>query len=185
MMGYGQKLSPYLGIPWVSTAAHLLAGAEADDKSDHPLVAINKEKPLPAPKLPPNATHTQRSSFFLTHRESPAFVSVALNLYNVTTPSGDAPSSSPPPTDYRPIGRSWKTSELVPFLGNIALERLSCGKRSAREGDFVRALVNGKGESMGGCQGGPGDSCPFNIFEDWVEARKVRWGGWEEACAKK
>jgi acid phosphatase len=166
MMGYGQKLSPYLGIPWVTTAAHLLAGAEADSKLVDGFMKDNKDKPLPAPKLPPNATHSQDLAFFFTHRESPAFVSVALNLYNVTTPSGDAPSSAPPPTDVRPVGRSWKTTEIVPFLGNIALERLSCGKRSAREGDFVRALVNGKGESMGGCQGGPGDS-------------------WEEVCAKK
>jgi acid phosphatase len=185
MMGYGQKLSPYLGIPWVTTAAHLLAGAEADSKLVDGFKKDKKDKPLPAPKLPPNATHSQDLAFFFTHRESPAFVSVALNLYNVTTPSGDAPSSAPPPTDVRPVGRSWKTTEIVPFLGNIALERLSCGKRSAREGDFVRALVNGKGESMGGCQGGPGDSCPFDIFEAWVEARKVRWGGWEEVCAKK
>lgn len=211
MMGYGQSLAPYLGIPWVSTAAHLLAGAEADDeRHEGPAAGFkHKEKPLPTPKLPPNGTHTQlsvrsplalesapadfaplrsplhlRSSYFLTHRESPAFVAVALNLYNVTTPSSDPPSSVPPALDVRPPGRSWKTSELVPFLGNVALERLSCGPDAEQEGDFVRVLVNGKGESMGGCQGGPGDACPFDRFQEWVEARKQRWSGWEAVCDK-
>lgn len=56
MMGYHQSLSPYLGIPWVSTATHLLAGEAADD-----FVGFEKDKtkPLPKPKLPPNGTHTQ------------------------------------------------------------------------------------------------------------------------------
>lgn len=33
MMGYGNLLSPYLGMPWVKTAAHLLAGK--DTGGDH------------------------------------------------------------------------------------------------------------------------------------------------------
>lgn len=56
MMGYHQSLSPYLGIPWVSTATHLLAGEAADDLVDF---KKDKTKPLPKPKLPPNGTHTQ------------------------------------------------------------------------------------------------------------------------------
>lgn len=121
---------------------------------------------------------------FFTHRESPAFVAVALNLYNVTTPSSDGPSSSTPPLTHRPAGRSWKTSELVPFLGNVALERLACSSSDGAQADgaFVRVLVNGKGESMGGCQGGPGDACPFEQFVDWVNERKTRWSGWDAVC---
>jgi hypothetical protein len=67
MMGYGNPISPYLGIPWVRTAAHLLAGDEAhDEPSDTPdsIMKGPKQKPLPSPKLPPNATHSQRESRF-------------------------------------------------------------------------------------------------------------------------
>lgn len=55
MMGYGNDLSPYLGMPWVKTAKHLLAGKDGDDGSDHDQFL----HPLPKPRLPPNATHTQ------------------------------------------------------------------------------------------------------------------------------
>jgi acid phosphatase len=62
MLGYGQPLSPYLGMPWVKTAVHLLDGQDTED-DDHPkmLSAFGKDDhpDLPKPKLPPNATHTQ------------------------------------------------------------------------------------------------------------------------------
>lgn len=51
MMGYGSHLAPYLGMPWVKTALHLLDGKDSEDDHDF--------KKLPKPKLPPNATHTQ------------------------------------------------------------------------------------------------------------------------------
>lgn len=73
MMGYGQPLAPYLGMPWVQTAHHLLAGDVDDDDDDghSSLFAVThikkgkkgkkggKDQPLPLPKLPPNGTHTQ------------------------------------------------------------------------------------------------------------------------------
>ena len=66
MLGYGQPLSPYLGMPWVKTALHLLDGKETQDEKDGDTSAFGVPsysedlKPLPKPRLPPNATHTQR-----------------------------------------------------------------------------------------------------------------------------
>jgi hypothetical protein len=69
MMGFANKLSPYLGMPWVKTAEHLLSGADSHgsdpEHSGHPksgraeVRGIDMEGKLPKPKLPPNATHTQ------------------------------------------------------------------------------------------------------------------------------
>ena len=182
MMGYGNPISPYLGIPWVRTAAHLLAGEEADQPSNpshpssppaHPLKGP-KQKPLPSPDAPPNATHSQLLFPFFTHRESPAFVATALSLF-------EAPfSSSSPNLTHRDDERTWRTSELVPFLGNIALERLECA-----DGDVVRAVVNGRMERMKGCDAWIGGTCGWTQFEDFVGDRVEKWSGWEKVCANK
>ena len=60
MMGYANKLSPYLGMPWVKTAEHLLSGKDSDGSDPHAWEGeMEIEGKLPKPKLPPNATHTQ------------------------------------------------------------------------------------------------------------------------------
>ena len=59
MLGYGQPLSPYLGMPWVQTALHLLEGKDSKDGDDHLIAPLDMFKSLPQPRLPPNATHTQ------------------------------------------------------------------------------------------------------------------------------
>lgn len=64
MMGYGNSLSPYLGMPWVKTAAHLLNGKDTNGDHEGHASAQGGNRPpghdpLPKPKLPPNATHTQ------------------------------------------------------------------------------------------------------------------------------
>ncbi|KAJ9125636.1 hypothetical protein QFC22_000598 [Naganishia vaughanmartiniae] len=160
---------------------------------------------LPEPKLPPNGTHTQLLHAFFTHRESPAFVATFLNLYNDTVHEMPA-ASAPPALETRPEARQWRTSELVPFLGHIALERFSCGIQdptttsssssssssssvAARDtsNDYVRAMVNGKFERMVGCDDGLGRACRWDTFERWVDARLEIWGEqwWDEVCTKK
>jgi hypothetical protein len=63
MMGPGNDLSAYLGMPWVKTAKHLLGGK---DTRGHVVHGEEEEvwngqgfAKLPKPELPPNATHTQ------------------------------------------------------------------------------------------------------------------------------
>jgi acid phosphatase len=66
MMGYGNPLSPHLGMPWVKSAMHLLGGHHEGDwdekEAEEGLVKISKKKDpnLPGPGAPPNATHTQQ-----------------------------------------------------------------------------------------------------------------------------
>ncbi|KAI9638280.1 histidine phosphatase superfamily [Dioszegia hungarica] len=205
MMGYGNSLSPYLGGPWVKTALHLLDGKDTGG-DDHPKSIADGSKKLPKPKLPPNATHTQLLHPSFTHRESPAFVAVFLNLYNAT--SLKYPASAPPSLDHRVDERAWRTSHLTPFLGHIALERFSChptrdspdvsseqvgsgdnhhhhGHKGKQDGSYVRAVVNGKQERMGGCEDGVNGSCKWETFVKFVNGRAERWGDFEGVCEKK
>lgn len=147
---------------------------------------------LPEPRLPPNGTHTQLLHTFFTHRESPAFVATFLNLYNSTV-NGMPAASVPPVLDHRPEPRQWRTSEIVPFLGHIALERFSCGIQSSdvagnkTSDDYVRAMVNGKFERMVGCEDGLEGSCTWETFSNFIDDRLKIWGEqwWDEVCTKK
>ncbi|WVF73032.1 hypothetical protein IAT40_007850 [Kwoniella sp. CBS 6097] len=208
MMGYGNELSPYLGMPWSKTAKHLLAGkdtsgedhepsSETNDDDDGVFGMFKKDKKgkdkLPEPKLPPNATHTQLLHPSFTHRESPAFVAVFLNLFNAST--HPHPSSEVPPLDHRVDDRAWRTSHLVSFLGHVALERYHCGGGDIRGGgkgkdrkhdkvDYVRAVVNGIQETMSGCEDGLEGSCKWETFDKWIDERAQKWGDWESVCDK-
>jgi len=139
-----------------------------------------------------------------THRESPAFVAVFLNLFN--SASLPNPSSLSPPLNYRPEHRQWRTSHLVSFLGHIALERfhyqpssrspdlrakIDAGKfedltkhGKGKKGDYVRAVVNGQQKRMSGCEDGIDGSCKWETWKEWVEQRVERWKDWEGVCEK-
>ncbi|WWC91642.1 uncharacterized protein L201_006588 [Kwoniella dendrophila CBS 6074] len=188
MMGYGSPLSPYLGMPWAKTAKHLLAGKDTKGDGEHTpnqddgtLGTYKKGGKLPEPKLPPNATHTQLLHPSFTHRESPAFVAVFLNLFNSSEHAH--PSSETPPLDHRVDDRAWRTSHLVSFLGHVALERFHQNHKHKQQ-DYVRAVVNGRAEKMSGCEDGLDGSCKWETFDKWIDERAQRWGDWESVCEK-
>ena len=143
--------------------------------------------PLPSrhsfPDIPKPHGRNSRSNSSLhpsfTHRESPAFVAVFLNLYNST--DLEHPASEIPPLDHRLEPRAWRTSHLISFLGHVALERFK-----NKHGDsFVRAVVNGKMERMGGCDDGVEGACKWSTFKTWVEDRALEYADWESVCEPK
>ena len=130
-----------------------------------------------------------------THRESPVFVAVFLNLYNASFL--EHPASEVPPLDHRLERRAWRSSRLISFLGHVALERFECdtsdevvpdstkkhNKKGKKDGQsYVRAVVNGKQEVMGGCEDGPGGACKWGTFRDFVDGRVEKYGDWESVC---
>ena len=89
------------------------------------------------------------------------------------------------PTDSINFDRAWRTSEILPFLANIGLERLSCNASAtgnASNADFVRALVNAAQIPLPGCTDGPDDSCPLSDFVSFVHEREELYGDFVGAC---
>lgn len=85
-----------------------------------------------------------------------------------------APINASLPTDRINYDRAWRTSRLLPFLGHVGLERLSCSNATgATEGTYVRAIVNGAPMPLPNpCNAdGPGDSCAGADFQTFVQAR--------------
>lgn len=132
--------------------------------------------------FPPNRTYADKHSLHpsFTHRESPAFVAVFLNLYNSS--SLKHPASEIPPLDHRPTNRAWRTSHLISFLGHVSLERF---KDDTNGDSYVRAMINGKQEVMGGCEDGVRGSCKWKTFKQCIEHRVKLYKDWESVCEPK
>ncbi|BGP08688.1 hypothetical protein JCM10049v2_004537 [Rhodotorula toruloides] len=199
MVGYGTDVSPYLGAQWLNVSAHNLLSAYGPPHP-HPNVSTTGAK-LPAPELPPDATHTQLLFPYFTHREEPPVALVALGLWNTSTEEL--------PTDRMPKDRIWKTSHLLPFLGHVAIERLSCDAQDElaasprswtsrfadafhlSRGDedkplkeeFIRVLVNGAPQQIE-CNDGPGGTCKMDDFAKFVARRMELFGDFKGACKK-
>lgn len=81
--------------------------------------------------------------------------------------------------------RVFKSSEILPFLGNVVLERLKCQSEQAGRPDaFVRALVNGSPQAMPACNSGPGGTCPLDEFVKLVDTLPGIYGNLEKVCKK-
>jgi hypothetical protein len=167
MVGYASPVAPYLGVHWLNTSTHNLLSIDEED-GDHPHPRV-----LPKPKLPPNATHTQRLFTYFTHREEPPVALVALGLWNQT-------AKGPLPLDRRVDDRVWRTSHVLPFLGHVAIERMRCKNTSE---NFIRTIVNGAVQKLDHCHDGPGGSCPLEEFRAFVERRVAQYGDFAGACA--
>ncbi|GAA5845545.1 hypothetical protein JCM11251_002089 [Rhodosporidiobolus azoricus] len=174
-VGYGAPYSPYLGAGWLNTSTHNLLSAYADPHP-HPNASslFLPDKKLPPPSAPPNGTHTQLVFIYVTHREEPAFALTALGLWNMTDDQF--------PTDRNPEDRVFKSSHIIPFLGHVALERMSC--EADKENDYIRVMVNGAPQLLESCQDGPGGSCRMDLFEEFVKERTERYKDFDGACKK-
>lgn len=122
--------------------------------------------------------------FSFTHREEPPFVLAALNLFNNSayTPSSNANDTMP--TSEINFSRAWKTSDILPFLGHIALERLECEPPipSFTTNSYIRVLVNSAPIPIPGCQNGPGASCSLGDFVNYVQERNAVYGDFVGKC---
>lgn len=193
MVGYASPVAPYLGVHWLNTSTHNLLSQGNDDEADHQsfhdlIETQGKKDPnLPDPDRPPNSTHATQSLYvYFTHREEPPVALVALGLWNQTK-VGEMP------TDRIAKGRIWKTSHVLPFLGHVAIERISCGAPAStfgataagqrkRSSDYIRTIVNGAVQRLEECDDGPGHSCPIDRFAKYVEGRMEQYKDFESAC---
>ena len=149
MVGPLNPLSPYLGFPWLQTQAELFAHINAHS---HPGAA-----------WPAN----QRLFLSFTHREVPPFVATALGLFNSSSETKEQF-----PTDHINWTRAWRMADLIPFLGHVGMEKMTCGAdagaKGGKEGDFVRFIANTAPRPIPACQDGPGASCAFEEFRELI-----------------
>ncbi|UQC79636.1 histidine acid phosphatase [Colletotrichum lupini] len=155
-VGYGAEASGYVGLPWLNATANLLMG----DSSDEDIYV----------------------SF--THRELPPMVIVAMGLFNNSEFGGsEASINDTMPLDRINYRRAWKASSILPFLGNIAVERLNCtGAYGYDNGDYYRVLVNSAPQPLPDCADGPGTSCSRKGFETYLQDRVDQFSGFSEKC---
>ncbi|KAK7414046.1 hypothetical protein QQX98_007078 [Neonectria punicea] len=116
-----------------------------------------------------------------THRELPPTVLVAMGIFNNSAFGGS--QSSEMPLDRINHRRAWKSSHVMPFSSNIAIERLNCsGSFGFDDGDYYRVLVNSAPQPLPDCVDGPGTSCSKDGFEKYLQARTDMFEGFSDKC---
>jgi acid phosphatase len=151
--GYGNTISGPLGFPWLNASASSLLA----DKADQELYV----------------------SF--THRELPPTVAVALGIFNNSAWSGADNINTTMPLNKINHGREWKSSNILPFLSNFAIEKMSCDSYGFGSGDYFRVLVNSNPKPLA-CADGPGESCSKDAFKDFIQGRGEMFSGYTERC---
>ncbi|KAK3985399.1 histidine phosphatase superfamily [Cladorrhinum sp. PSN332] len=158
-VGYGSEVSGVMGLPWVRATGDLLM---SDDDTDEELYV----------------------SF--AHRAAPPAIAVAMGLFNNSEFGGGGGArnvNETMPLDRINHRRAWRASHILPFLGNIAIERLNCsGSYGFNDGDYYRVLVNNAPQQVPGCGGGPGTSCSRQAFRGYLQERIDLFGGFSEKC---
>ncbi|CAO2657689.1 Nn.00g038150.m01.CDS01 [Neocucurbitaria sp. VM-36] len=151
--GYGNQISGVLGFPWLDASTSVLLSDEAD----------------------------QSLYVSFTHRELPPTVVVALGLFNNSAFSGADNVNETMPLTTQNYGRAWKSSHILPFLTNIAIERMACDSYGFPADEYIRVLVNQAPHPLS-CADGPGESCSRSAFQDFVQERGALFGGFTERC---
>lgn len=158
--GYGNQISPVIGFPWVNaTASSLMSVGDGDDDAQKLFVSF-------------------------THRELPPTVLVALGLFNNTEFAGNNDQNATMPTDRANHRRAWRSSHMLTFLTNIAIEKMSCSSFGFENdsAEYYRVLVNDSPQPLQGCDDGPGESCARETFESWVAGRGQLYGRFSDEC---
>ena len=163
--GYGNPISGTIGFPWVNATAGLLLASDND-----------------------NSTGKQQDLYVsFTHRELPPTVLVALGLFNNSAFSGANDVNATMPNDEINPYRAWQSSKILPFLTNIAVEKLECDSYGYQDnatttGEYYRVLVNQSPQLLPGCVDGPGFSCSRSGFEKFVQERGEMFGDFSNKC---
>ncbi|KAI1105691.1 histidine acid phosphatase [Jackrogersella minutella] len=158
-VGYGNGISGVVGLPWFNASASLLLG---DSAAEDIYVSF-------------------------THRELPPMVFVAMGLFNNSEFGGsEAAINDTMSLDRINYRRAWKSSHVLPFLGNLAIERLNCSHSYGYEdGDYYRVLVNSAPQPLPDCADGPGTTCSRAGFERYLQERVDMFQGYSEKCGVK
>lgn len=164
--GYGQPAAGAMGFPWVNATMDLLSAETA----------------------------AQDLYISFTHRELPPTVLVAMGLFNNSQFSGGNDVNATMPLDQINYNRAWISSRILPFLTNIAIERMNCssnygvaaqhenGNSGGDAGTYYRVLLNRSPQTLPGCFDGPGQSCPAAGMQKFLQIRGDMFGAYSDIC---
>ncbi|EXJ57900.1 hypothetical protein A1O7_05323 [Cladophialophora yegresii CBS 114405] len=166
MVGPLNPLSPYLGFPWLKTQSELFQQLEKEPDS-HSEPDTGSGWPSP-----------QRFFLSFTHREVPPFVATALGIFNSSSSAVEEF-----PTDHINWARSWRMSDLIPFLGHVGMEKMTCDGRPGREGEYIRVIANTAPRPIPSCQDGPGASCSMEQWTDIIAQGAEKYKDYHKICS--
>lgn len=160
--GYGNQISGVIGFPWVNETFNLLTASSSD----------------------------QDLYISLTHRELPPTVLVALGLFNNTEFSVESATNATMPLDRINYNRAWVSSYILPFLSNIAIEKMDCsenyyvqsGSSNSSGSTFYRVVVNNSPQVLPDCYDGPNESCSEAGLQTFLHDRAAMFGGYSQKC---
>ncbi|KAF7560549.1 hypothetical protein G7046_g3590 [Stylonectria norvegica] len=161
MVGPLNPLSNYLGFPWLHSQAELLDAIDQAPDANH-----NDTTGWP---------NGQRLFFSFTHREVPPFVATALGIFNSSSNAGYDEF----PTGHVNHVRAWRMADLIPFLGHVGMEKMTCGEEGE---EFVRFMANTAPRPLPLCQDGPGASCGFEEFKEIISKGMEKYGDFDGVC---
>lgn len=174
-VGYGRDLSITLGMPWVNASFAVLNTSTtstistSSSTSSSTTVGTSNEA-------------GQNLYISFTHREVPPMILTTLGLYNNSAYTGSHNVNETMPQDRINYNRVWKSSEILPFLTNVGIERMSCDSYGFDEGDYYRILVNDGPMPLVDCRDGPGGSCSGRKFGEFIRGRSEGFAGYNEGC---
>ncbi|KAI9727894.1 MAG: hypothetical protein M1828_005299 [Chrysothrix sp. TS-e1954] len=200
--GYGNvEMAGTLGMGWVDAMMKILTATASKGGSpkieDVVLDAggqlSGRRKAKRADETPNEAASPagQEQDLYLSvsHAELLASVLTTLGLFNDSAYSMSGNTSYTMPLDRINHARSWSTSNMLPFLGNIAIEKMNCSSAygldeviDANDGDFYRVLVNEAPQVWPGCADGPAESCSRAGLQGMWEGWTARFGNWAGLC---
>jgi len=79
-------------------------------------------------------------------------------------------------------------TELLPFLGHVGVEKLSCQGLTAngdKQEEFIRVIANTAPRPIPTCQDGPGASCRIDFFFKLVKEGMEKYGDFDGICKNK
>ncbi|KAG5928282.1 hypothetical protein E4U42_000940 [Claviceps africana] len=171
-VGYGSPYSGAFGFPWLNATMGLLS---ADAAAQDLYIAF-------------------------THRELPPAVLVAMGLFNNSQFSGGNHVNDTMPLDQINSHRAWVSSRIIPFLGNVAIERMNCtsyhgitsqprnknGSNEPVSSDaattYYRVLINQSPQVLPGCFDGPAQSCSADGMREFLQHRGDMFSAYSSIC---
>jgi len=175
--GYGNPISGTIGFPWLNETMNLLSSSSSGSGSGSGSQAASQDLTIS-----------------LTHRELPPTVLVAMGLFNNTQFSTQSAINATMPLNQVNYNRAWVSSYILPFLSNIAIEKMDCSANyrvqtqaqssasSSSDNTYYRVTVNNVPQTLPECHDGPAESCSASGLQSWLAGRAAMFEGFSEKC---